>query len=221
MRARVRQFRDHPALLAWYLNDELSLKYLPRLEAHRAGWLGENPDHPTWAVLYQVHDVAAYFNTFDVIGTDLYPIGRKPASMAAVWTAETFRQVAKSRPLWQVPQLHNWADYAKTPEDRAKGRTPTLAEKRSMAWQCICEGATGLVFYSWFDVLRNPDVLWLIAVNDGDGEGQFTFVLPAEVPSVTVVGEARAIRPEGRVFRDTLGRLALHIYEINWKSAER
>jgi hypothetical protein len=27
-----------------------------------------------------------------------------------------------------------------------------------MAWQCICEGATGLVFYSWFDVKRNPDV---------------------------------------------------------------
>jgi hypothetical protein len=27
-----------------------------------------------------------------------------------------------------------------------------------MAWQCICEGATGLVFYSWFDVQRNPDV---------------------------------------------------------------
>ena len=29
-----------------------------------------------------------------------------------------------------------------------------------MAWQCICEGATGLVFYSWFDVKRNPDVLF-------------------------------------------------------------
>jgi hypothetical protein len=147
-----------------------------------------------------------------------------------------------------------------------------------MAWQCICEGATGLVFYSWFDVRRNPDVpfdtqwaelkqiaaeidgmapvllsvetvpaiiaggpapgqaaprwlhwlarchqgkLWLIAVSDGDGEGEVTFVLPAEVPRVTVVGEARAIRPEGRVFRDALGRLTLHIYEINWKSDGR
>jgi len=28
-----------------------------------------------------------------------------------------------------------------------------------MAWQCICEGATGLVFYSWFDVkARTYDV---------------------------------------------------------------
>jgi hypothetical protein len=278
VRARVRQFRDHPALLAWYLNDELSLKYLPRLEAHQRWVAGEDPDHPTWAVLYQVHDVAAYFDTFDCIGTDPYPIGRKPASMAAQWTAETFWQVAQSRPVWQVPQVHNWANYAKTPEDRAKGRTPTLSEKRSMAWQCICEGATGLVFYSWFDVLRNPDApfdtqwdelkqiaaeidrmapvvlstepvpaigaggpaagqaaprwlhwlarcrqgkLWLIAVSDGDGEGEVSFVLPAEVPSVTVAGEARVIRPEGRVFRDALGRLALHIYEINWKSDGR
>jgi hypothetical protein len=27
-----------------------------------------------------------------------------------------------------------------------------------MAWQCIAEGATGLIFYSWFDVKRNPDI---------------------------------------------------------------
>jgi hypothetical protein len=29
---------------------------------------------------------------------------------------------------------------------------------RSMAWQCICEGASGLVFYSFFDIRRGPDV---------------------------------------------------------------
>lgn len=158
VRARVREFRDHPALLAWYLNDELPQSYLPRLEAHQQWVAEEDFDHPTWVVLYQFREVAAYRNTFDVIGTDPYPIGRAPASQAAAWTAETFRQVEQARPMWQVPQLHNWANYAKSEPERQRGRTPTVDEVRSMAWQCLCEGATGLVFYSWYDVKRNPDV---------------------------------------------------------------
>jgi hypothetical protein len=108
--------------------------------------------------LYQYREVAAYLDTFDVIGTDPYPIGRAPASWAADWTAETLRQVSRARPLWQVPQAHNWANYWRTEAEKKKGRTPSFDEERSMAWQCICEGATGLVFYSWFDIKRNPDV---------------------------------------------------------------
>jgi hypothetical protein len=158
VRKRVQEFRDHPALLAWYLNDELSQEFLPQLEAHQRWVTEEDRNHPTWVVLYQFNEVAAYLKTFDVIGTDPYPIGRSPASMAAQWTAETFRQVEHARPMWQVPQLHNWANYAKTDAEKKGGRTPTYEEVRSMAWQCICEGATGLVFYSWYDVKRNPDV---------------------------------------------------------------
>ncbi|MCY3022852.1 MAG: hypothetical protein NTW87_28055 [Planctomycetota bacterium] len=156
VREAVRQFRDHPALLAWYLNDELPQPYMPRLEAHQRWVEEDDPHHPTWAVLFQVREIGDYLRTFDVIGSDPYPIGRHPASMAAEWTIETFRQVECSRPMWQVPQAHNWGNYDE--EDKKKGRTPSYAEKRSMAWQCICEGATGLVFYSWFDMKRNPDV---------------------------------------------------------------
>lgn len=158
IRARVREFRDHPALLAWYLNDELPQQFMPQLEAHQRWVAEEDPHHPTWVVLYQYREVGAYLNTFDVIGTDPYPIGRAPASWAAEWTAETFRQVERARPMWQVPQLHNWANYRKTDPENEQYHTPTFDEKRSMAWQCICEGATGLVFYSWYDVKRNADV---------------------------------------------------------------
>jgi hypothetical protein len=59
-----------------------------------------------------------------------------------------------------VPQIFNWNCYNK---DRG-GRTPTYEEMRSMAWQCICNGANGLVFYSFFDIRRDPqtpfDVQW-------------------------------------------------------------
>jgi len=266
IRSRVREYREHPALLAWYLNDELPQSYLPRLEAHQRWVAEEDFDHPTWVVLYQYREVAAYLNTFDVIGTDPYPIGRSPASMAAVWTAETFRQVERARPMWQVPQLHNWANYAKSDAERQRGRTPTAEEVRSMAWQCICEGATGLVFYSWYDVKRNPDVsfdvqwaalkeiaaeidravpillsaepvpavqvagekpswlhwlarsqggkLYVVAVNDGDGEGTVAFTFPDAPRSVRVLHQNRTIAPRQSGFQDDLKRLAVRVYEI-------
>jgi len=249
------------------LNDELPQDFLPQLTAHQRWVEEEDLNHPTWVVLYQVNQVAAYLDTFDVIGTDPYPIGRKPASMAAEWTAETFRQVERARPMWQVPQLHNWGNYAKSDGERSKGRTPTYDEIRSMAWQCIAEGATGLVFYSWFDVKRNPDVsfeeqwsglkrlaaeidrmtpmllsiepvpevrvnegrtpawlhwfvrrhldkIYVIVVNDGDGEGNATFHFSVAIDSVHEVTQERAIEPNARSFDDHLDRLSVRIYEI-------
>lgn len=266
VRARVREFRAHPALLAWYLNDELSQQFMPQLEAHQRWVAEEDPDHPTWVVLYQFREVAAYLNSFDAIGTDPYPIGRKPASMAAGWTAETFRQVERARPMWQVPQVHNWGNYAKSEAEKQRGRTPTDDEVRSMAWQCICEGATGLVFYSWFDLKRNPDVpfdtqwaglkrlaaeidrmapillsiepvppvrvegkppgwlhwlarshggkVYVVAVNDGDGEGTVRFRLPATPKNIRPVSDSRPVPVDGDSLRIELRPLAVACYEI-------
>ena len=270
IRERVRQFRDHPALLAWYLNDELPQSFMPQLEAHQRIVEEEDPDHPTWAVLYQYREVADYRNTFDAIGTDPYPIGRAAASQAAEWTAETFRQVQGARPMWQVPQVFNWGNYPSIAPASDQQRTPTFDEMRSMAWQCIAEGATGLIFYSWYDVRRNPDVpfetqwqhlkniaaeidrhapallsiepvpavkaggvtgadppawlrwtarrhggrLYLFAVNDGDGEGEFTFMFPGAPRSVRVVDEDRPVKIDGAGFRDELSALQVRVYAI-------
>jgi hypothetical protein len=269
IRTRVQEFRDHPALLAWYLNDELPESFMPQLEAHQRWVSEEDPNHPTWVVLYQFREVGAYLKSFDVIGTDPYPIGRKPASVAAEWTAETFRQVEGTRAVWQVPQVFNWGNYAHTPDEKSKGRTPTFDEMRSMTWQCIAEGATGLVFYSWFDIKRNPDVpfdtqwehlkriaaevdqmapallsvdpvaaaktetaagqrptwlhplvkshngkLYLIAANDGDGEGPIRFTLPTAPRSIRELSEGRTISATGTSFQDQSAKLSVKIYEI-------
>ncbi|MCD6362184.1 MAG: beta-galactosidase, partial [Armatimonadetes bacterium] len=150
VREWVQRFRDHPALIAWYLNDELPLSMRERLEAHQRWVEEEDPNHPTWVVLYQVNQVGEYAKTFDVIGTDPYPIGKgRPLSMAADWTIRTREAVDDARPLWMVPQAFQWKD---------GDRRPSRAEMRSMAWQCICEGADGLVFYSWSAVRRDKRI---------------------------------------------------------------
>ena len=157
-KARVAQFKSHPALLAWYTNDELPAStYYNALLAHQL-WAEEgDADHPTWQVLCEDGEFGQYMGTFDVVGSDPYPIGR-PRGGAAGMHEEVNSTVAltdHARPVWEVVQAMNWKNYHTVCEGC---RTPTLHETRSMAWQAIAAGANGLIFYSYHDVQRNPDV---------------------------------------------------------------
>ncbi|MEA3365739.1 MAG: hypothetical protein U9Q79_08880, partial [Candidatus Hydrogenedentes bacterium] len=131
IRQKVETFKDHPALLAWYINDELPLSMVDRLGARRELMERLDPDHPTWVVLYQVDDVRHYLPTFHAIGTDPYPIPNRPVALAGQWTRKTVDAVCGARPVWMVPQVFNWANYKKTPEEKAAHRAPTLEEMRS------------------------------------------------------------------------------------------
>ena len=149
---KVAALKDHPGIIAWYINDELPLTMRDELAAHRQ-WLEElDPGRPTWAVLYQVDQLRGYLPTCDVMGADPYPIGRKPPVMARDWTRQARRATFGARAVWMVPQIFDWLSYRK--EGPAEARPPSLAEMRAMAWSCLAEGANGLIFYSWFDLQR-------------------------------------------------------------------
>lgn len=192
VRARVRQYRDHPALLAWYLNDELPVTMMDRLVAHQRWVEEEDPNHPTWVVLYQIDQVGRYLRSFDVIGTDPYPIPHRPASLAAEWTIRTREAVGDSRAIWMVPQAFNWGSV----RDDREYRPPTRDEMRSMTWQCICEGADGLVYYSWFNMRRDPSAPFEERWEDlkavvGEVAEMVPVLLSIEpTPEVTVTGDA-------------------------------
>ena len=129
IKRRMALYRHHPALIAWYINDELPVSMVDRLAARQRLMEALDPDHPTWVVLYQYDQIDAYIQTFDVIGTDPYPLPDKPAGTALTWTRATRDRSYASRALWQVPQVFDWGAYRKG-EERAKSRAPTLAEMR-------------------------------------------------------------------------------------------
>ena len=153
--AYVKSIKDHPALLAWYLNDELGEAWIGRLRRRYELVRRTDPGHPTFAVLCQVDRLRAYLGTCDVVGTDPYPVGDKagsPISMAAAWTRMTREAVFGGRPVWQVPQIFDWSAYKSW-----KGvmtRAPTEAEMRNMAWQCLAEGAQGVIPYNYSGLKR-------------------------------------------------------------------
>lgn len=154
--AKIKKIAKHPALLAWYINDERPVSMLDRLIKRQDLIKQYDANHPTWTVLCKLDDISALLPAYDVIGTDPYPIPDMPASVALDWTRITKNATFNARATWMVPQIFNWAAYSKVEAERKRFRAPTLLEMRSMAWQCIAGGANGLVFYSWFD-MRNMD----------------------------------------------------------------
>ena len=139
--------KDHPAILAWYCNDEISLEKFPQLLKRQQLLERIDTGHPTWTVLYQFGEVRGYYPTFDVVGTDPYPIPGSPIGNVAMWTRTTNDEVMGLKPMWQVPQAFAWAD-CRGPE-RKNDRFPTREEMVNMSWQCVANGANGLVYWCY------------------------------------------------------------------------
>ena len=147
-RQMIADFKDHPAVLAWYLNDERPISMLENLIG-RCELVKEcDPDHPSWSVLYQVDQMRDYMPTSDVLGTDPYPIPDGPIGRAYEWADKTHRALYGIRPVWQVPQAFDWGTF-RSGELMKNCRMPTRDEMANMAWQNIAGGANGLIFYSY------------------------------------------------------------------------
>ena len=142
----VAKFKDKPGLLAWYVNDETDIGKAATLAARRDLLERLDPDHPTWGVIYQIHDASGYVRTADVHGSDPYPI---PGDIGSAFRqAVTMRAGSLgTRAIWQVPQIFDWSQYHKPP--RPGERAPTENEMRSMFWQAIAGGANGIVCYAF------------------------------------------------------------------------
>ncbi|OYN91991.1 glycoside hydrolase 5 family protein [Parenemella sanctibonifatiensis] len=149
--ALVEQYKDHPALLAWYIQDERDPKiYGDRLMDHYAAVVAADPDHPVLAVDYRRPPAHIQMRATDAFGVDNYPITGTPTNkleQAGALAADA-RANLPHRMMWHVPQSFGWSAYPPS-----VGRPPTTEELRSMCWQYICSGATGLLLYS----LHNMD----------------------------------------------------------------
>ena len=157
----VDRFRSHPAMLAWYLADEIPVPYADLLSARNRMCREKDPDHPTYVVLNGLSKVRPLLMGYDCVGQDPYPIGcphsKSEISSALRAAIGTRQMMYDSRAVWQVPQAFDWAYYAsKTVEWRDKPgmRMPTREEMRSMTWQAIAGGANGIVYYYFEDVYR-------------------------------------------------------------------
>jgi hypothetical protein len=140
--SEIKTFRDHPALLGWYISDEPNgSKITPEQLEEIYRIIKENdPWHPV-SIVFMAPFLAAkkYSDALDIVMADPYPIPDRPVTVPGEVADQLRTEFKGKRPFWIVPQAFGGGELW--------SREPTIQEIRSMTWQSIINGATGIQYF--------------------------------------------------------------------------
>ncbi len=135
-------FRDHPALLAWYIADEPTGTEVPPeiLESTYKTIKEYDPWHPV-TIVFMAPFLAAkqYSDALDIVMADPYPVPDIPVTLAGNTAGQLSAEFTGQKPVWIVPQAFGGGEWW--------GREPSLQEIRSMTYQSIIKGARGIQYF--------------------------------------------------------------------------
>ena len=140
----IRENRQSPGLLGWYLNDEPSANGVTPAEMEYLYRMTDDldPYHPK--LVCQVHwSDTRFVDYLDVLMPDDYPIQPqriRPLRSIAETVRTSRRTVRDEKPVWPVLQWYRYAG----------GRFPTPREMRCMAYIAVAAGAKGLTWFAWY-----------------------------------------------------------------------
>lgn len=163
IRAFIQKWKDHPALLAWYLADEPELHaMLPaRIEAVYQLCREVDPYHPAILLNNTPSGIDTYSQWCDILMPNPFPGflrnggPRRGIHYVYQLVAHAEEAVDGMRGIWATPQAFNWADLRK---DRQDERIPTFGEVRNMNYQAVIAGATGSISYAYGRGRRHPSI---------------------------------------------------------------
>ena len=137
----INRFKDHPALLGWYISDEPT--------GH-----GEDPDslkstyeliksidpyHPVSIVFMAPAQARKYADAMDIVMADPYPVPNQPIRSVGTVTRNLKKEFLGEKAVWIVPQAFGGGEWW--------GREPSLRELRAMTWLAVVEGAAGIQYF--------------------------------------------------------------------------
>ncbi len=138
----INAFRDHPALLAWYIADEPngygispdSLQKIYKIIKQIDPW------HPVSIVFMSPFmSSRRYSGALDIVMADPYPIPDLPVTFTGNTAASLSSEFSGKKPVWIVPQAFGGGELWL--------REPTPQEIRSMTYQSIINGARGIQYF--------------------------------------------------------------------------
>ena len=163
VREKVALLKNHPALLGWYIADELPQSMMPTLRARQVLLKRLDPEHVTGMCLIGANGLREFSDCADWMGMDCYPVGGLSASeeekvhpnmqMFSAICERAQEQTKGLKPVWPVPQAFNWqADYPN--ETYPWMRFPNFAECRSQAWLNLAGGGNGFCYFMFHSIYR-------------------------------------------------------------------
>jgi hypothetical protein len=184
LRAKVEKYRDHPALLGWYMSDEPEINDIRPVVLEQAyQFIAElDPYHPCIMLNDTLPGVTQYAGGGDVLMPDPYILPLKSGPpMASMGKLAAFMDdaAATGRAQWITPQAFDYGDVG---PQHAHTRAPTYDELRCMAYMSMAHGSRGFVFYSYSYMAMEPHL--------HIGMPYLTRELAAIEPLVVAEGEA-------------------------------
>ncbi|WP_158798346.1 carbohydrate binding domain-containing protein [Pedobacter sp. L105] len=140
LKQEVLAFRDHPALLSWYINDEPDGQGRPPKVLEEAYQLIHelDPYHPVSIVFMMPSKAADFRNTMDIAMTDPYPIPG-PADKIMEDLKQYNEAYRYEKSVWLVPQAFGGQEMWP--------REPTGQEMRLMTYMGLISGVKGIQYY--------------------------------------------------------------------------
>lgn len=142
MIGEIKTFMNHPALLAWYISDEPNGYKIPPaiLEEIYRKIKETDPWHPV-SIVFMVPFLSSvkYADACDIVMADPYPVPDYPVSMVGDITNPLISEFNGRKPVWIVPQAFGGGELWR--------REPTIQEIRSMTYQALVNGATGIQYF--------------------------------------------------------------------------
>ena len=214
----VSSLKDHPGLLAWYLNDESAVSEFRLEQRKKVSML--DPDHPTWQCQYDPAKFAMCAGGADIFGIDPYPVETPNSDMMLIqrhFDALTFQEYDGRYCVWAIPQIFPWHNYSPAREYCL----PTEKQMRSMNILMAIRGAKGFIFYSYMDLL-NPALLtrkdydfashWQAVCNCAEMLRELSGFLLSDIPApeVAIINHEKS-PVTAKAFCDDSGKTAILI----------
>jgi hypothetical protein len=203
----IKTFMDHPALLGWYISDEPNgRKVSPgELENIYRTVREIDPWHPVSIVFMTPFlNAKKYSGAFDIVMADPYPVPDHPISMPGDAAAQLKNEFAGKKPVWIVPQAFGGGELW--------SREPTVQEIRSMTWQAIINGATGIQYF----VRQGPNYFpkstatWSECGRMAVEAAELTPWLLSDEQPLAVVSGSGNVQVTSRVHNDQLAIMAVN-----------
>jgi hypothetical protein len=216
--AVVAAYKNSPAILAWYLNDELPHKLVPQLEDYYQRTATADPSRPCFIVLCNKSELQYFPTTTDILGVDPYPIPKDPITRVSSFVDKASAAVAGHKPVWLVPQAFGWYQYNSKNTDRGHtpteaelkdGRAPTFEEERCMTYLGLVHGAKGLIYYCYYDMRLLPQYAemwgWMKKIAGEVKELEPVLLSPEDLGSVKTTPDSDPVhtslkRANGRLY---------------------
>ncbi len=141
LKKEILAFKNHPALLGWYISDEpayagtssdLLVKYYEIIKEI-------DPYHPITIVFMRPKKAKKYVAAMDIVMADPYPIPHSNVADVTAITENLYKEFEYEKPIWIVPQAFGGNEWWM--------REPTQQELRVMTYLSIINNATGIQYF--------------------------------------------------------------------------